>query len=36
MKEERIIKDDFILDWLINGEDTEVLIEEVSDENWNR
>ncbi len=32
MKEERIIKDDFILDWLINGEDTEVLIEEVSDE----
>ena len=33
MKEERIIKDDFILDWLINGEDTEVLIEEVSDEN---
>ena len=32
MKEERIIKHDFILDWLINGEDTEVLIEEVSDE----
>lgn len=32
MKEERIIKDDFILDWLINGEDTEVLIEEVSDD----
>lgn len=32
MKEERIIKDDFILDWLINGEDTEVLIEEVLDE----